>query len=188
MSKRAAEPSDSPAALKNHTRENPHNEPKKPVYDGELEDLPGDMASDDEEEILVAGDTDEEQSGDEQEVGADRMEVDEEGVERPSVPFNSKIRMRRENMEYDPSTYDMFHEFELPWPCLSFDVVQDDLGDERRSFPQTIYTVAGTQAAKAKDNNVIVTKVSSLHRMNKGQSPLHYLGITLADMNNRGLR
>lgn len=169
MSKRAAEPLDS-TSLKNRTRENPHNDPKPPAYDGELEDLPGDMDSEDDEEILVAGDSDEEDSDNEGGVATgEKMELDEQEVERPTVPFNSKNRPRRENMEYDPSTYDMFHEFEMTWPCLSFDVVQDDLGDERRGYPMTMYMVAGTQAAKARDNSIIVTKVSSLHRMNKGK-------------------
>ena len=46
----------------------------------------------------------------------------------------------------DPTTYEMLHTIGAPWPCLSVDIVPDSLGDERRTFPHTLYTVAGTQA------------------------------------------
>lgn len=44
-------------------------------------------------------------------------------------------------------------------PCLSFDVITDDLGTNRGNFPHTMYLVAGSQAEKPKDNCVIVMKV-----------------------------
>lgn len=44
-------------------------------------------------------------------------------------------------------------------PCLSFDVIADDLGCNRSDFPHSMYLVAGSQAEKAKDNCVIVMKV-----------------------------
>ena len=49
-------------------------------------------------------------------------------------------------------------------PCLSFDVLPDDLGENRDSFPMTCYMVAGTQAERGKTNRVIVMKMSNLHR------------------------
>lgn len=65
----------------------------------------------------------------------------------------------------------MFHTLEAPWPCLSLDIVKDNLGDNRRSYPATVYAVAGTQAAsgREKENQVMVMKLSSLSRMDAGQ-------------------
>lgn len=36
-----------------------------------------------------------------------------------------------EELEYDPSAYIMYHCFRTEWPCLSFDFVRDNLGDNR---------------------------------------------------------
>lgn len=170
MVKRTAdEVSAPPSALKNREREKLDGDHDKPTSldpdMGELEDISGD---DSEEEILEAGDSDSEGEGDggaplNDDDNGDRMDVDE--TVRASLPQG---RQRRENMEYDPSAYDMLHEFRLGWPCLSFDILKDDLGDERRSFPHTVYMVAGTQAASARDNKVIVTKVSALSKMKSG--------------------
>src|SRR3981189_394869 len=33
----------------------------------------------------------------------------------------------------DLSTYDMLHSMSVQWPFLSFDIIKDQLGDERRS-------------------------------------------------------
>jgi len=70
----------------------------------------------------------------------------------------------------DPTTYEMFHSLSTPWPCLSFDVLKDGLGDNRKTYPATMYTVAGTQAETARtgENQLMVMKFSGLSRMNKG--------------------
>lgn len=69
----------------------------------------------------------------------------------------------------DLSTYEMLHSLSTPWPCLSFDVARDSLGDNRKAYPATMYTVAGTQAdsAKAQDNQLLVMKFSGLSRMDR---------------------
>jgi ribosome assembly protein RRB1 len=36
-----------------------------------------------------------------------------------------------EELEYDPSAYVMYHSLRPEWPCLSFDVVRDQLGNNR---------------------------------------------------------
>ena len=52
-------------------------------------------------------------------------------------------------------------------PCLSFDILKDNLGEKRESFPLTSYMVAGTQAETAHVNFVILMKMSNLHRIGK---------------------
>lgn len=71
----------------------------------------------------------------------------------------------------DPTAYDMFHALSTPWPCLSFDIVKDGLGDNRKNYPATMYAVAGTQAesARARDNSLMVMKFSGLSRMDRTQ-------------------
>ncbi|KAF9527739.1 glutamate-rich WD repeat-containing protein [Crepidotus variabilis] len=67
----------------------------------------------------------------------------------------------------DESAYVMLHQMGVDWPCLSFDVLRDNLGDERSRLPETSYIVAGTQADGAKNNKLVVYKMSSLHRTSK---------------------
>ena len=70
----------------------------------------------------------------------------------------------------DLTTYQMLHNLSTPWPCLSFDIVKDSLGDNRKGYPATMYTVAGTQAenSKTNDNQLMVMKFSGLSRMDRG--------------------
>ncbi|KAK3505536.1 WD40-repeat-containing domain protein [Neurospora crassa] len=67
----------------------------------------------------------------------------------------------------DTTTYKMLHSLSTPWPCLSFDIIRDGLGENRNVYPATMYTVAGTQAdgAQANDNSLLVMKFSGLSKM-----------------------
>lgn len=69
----------------------------------------------------------------------------------------------------DLSTYDMLHALSTPWPCLSFDLIRDSLGDNRKTYPASMYAVAGTQAdgKRAKENQLMIMKFSGLSRMEK---------------------
>ncbi len=73
-----------------------------------------------------------------------------------------------EVLEPDESTYELLHRLEPPWPCLSFDIIRDNLGDgkARKMYPATVYAVAGTQAAQGheKENELLVMKMSKLSR------------------------
>ena len=44
----------------------------------------------------------------------------------------------------------------------SFDIVKDDLGAPRSTFPHTVYMVAGTQAETAKQNYVAFLRLDKL--------------------------
>lgn len=84
------------------------------------------------------------------------------GVYLPGQPLAED-----EELVCDDSAYIMMHQAHTGAPCLSFDIIQDELGDNRETFPLTAYIVAGTQAAQAHVNNVIVMKMSNLHRTSK---------------------
>lgn len=72
-----------------------------------------------------------------------------------------------EVLEADQSVYQMLHHMNVTWPCLSFDILKDSRGDERRTYPETIHLVTGTQADQASKNEVIVMKMSQLHKTQK---------------------
>ena len=80
------------------------------------------------------------------------------------------ILEKDEILEPDDSVYIMRHTMNLNWPCLSFDVLRDNLGDERQRYPATAYIVAGSQASIAKDNELSVCKMTSLHKTQKDGS------------------
>lgn len=95
---------------------------------------------------------------------ASAMDVDQATF----IPGRTKLAAG-ESLAPDPSTYEMLHTLEAPWPCLSFDLLRDGLGDGRKSYPATMYAVAGTQAARGreKENQIMVMKLSSLSRMDR---------------------
>jgi ribosome assembly protein RRB1 len=74
-----------------------------------------------------------------------------------------------ETLSPDLSTYEMLHTLDAPWPCLSCDIIPDNLGSDRKTYPATVYAVAGTQAARGRDkeNQIMVMKMSSLSRMER---------------------
>ncbi|KAJ5525293.1 Ribosome assembly protein rrb1 [Penicillium frequentans] len=160
MSKRAADPSEEQdAALKAGDR---------PMLDatpdevGEFEDEYEDEFES-EDEILEAG-VDGRPDAEREEEEREGMDVDKQTF----IPGRTKLAPG-ETLSPDPSTYDMLHTLTTPWPCLSFDIVRDSLGDNRKTFPGTVYAVAGTQAegSKSKDNELMVLKMSSLSKMER---------------------
>ncbi|EFJ12772.1 hypothetical protein SELMODRAFT_123562 [Selaginella moellendorffii] len=91
-------------------------------------------------------------------------ELDERRVWRPGVdPLDEG-----EELQYEPSAYDTIHAFRLGWPCLSFDILRDELGALRHEFPLTLFCTAGTQAANPADNRLIVAKLTNISGKKRG--------------------
>ena len=80
-------------------------------------------------------------------------------VWRPTDQMNED-----EQLDYDSTAYHMLHRMRVDWPCLSFDVLPDQLGAFRNKYPHTLYMVAGTQADQASKNKVMILKASDLHK------------------------
>ncbi|KAF8065712.1 grwd1 [Scenedesmus sp. PABB004] len=74
-----------------------------------------------------------------------------------------------EELDYDPTAYDCLHKFSLEWPCLSFDLLRDELGGPRSTFPHTVFMVAGTQASSARANYLAVLKLADLGQGRHGK-------------------
>ena len=89
------------------------------------------------------------------------MEVDRETF----IPGRHKLDAGQ-TLAPDLSAYEMLHALEPTWPCLSFDIIKDHLGETRKSYPATFYAVGGTQArsGREKENHVMVMKLSGLAR------------------------
>ncbi|CAN9289751.1 unnamed protein product [Alternaria sp. RS040] len=160
MAKRPADSEQEQEAIKNGERPmeiDQHNDVGD--FEDEFED-----EFESEDEILEAGvdgRPDEEREAEERESG---MDVDQDTF----IPGRHKLSPG-ETLNPDLSTYEMLHALEAPWPCLSCDIVPDNLGVDRKTYPATVYSVAGTQAARGRDkeNQIMVMKMSSLSRMEK---------------------
>ncbi|EFN75867.1 glutamate-rich WD repeat-containing protein 1 isoform X2 [Harpegnathos saltator] len=98
----------------------------------------------------------------------DRLKEDENDNENEEktiskVYLPGQILEEGEELVVDKSAYRLLHQAQSGAPCLSFDILPDDLGNSRENYPITMYIVAGTQAAHAHVNNVLVMKMSNLH-------------------------
>mmetsp|Transcript_3321 Transcript_3321/g.5582 ORF Transcript_3321/g.5582 Transcript_3321/m.5582 type:complete len:490 (-) Transcript_3321:75-1544(-) len=67
-----------------------------------------------------------------------------------------------EELSYDPTAYQMLLSFSFEWPCLSFDIATDSLGEKREAFPHECYVVAGTQALDPNSNAVCMARLSNV--------------------------
>lgn len=68
-------------------------------------------------------------------------------------------------LECDESAYSCFHPFTTGSPCLSFDIIPDNLGDNRADhYPLTLTLLGGTQHEKVHCNNLFVIKLSNMHQ------------------------
>ena len=74
-----------------------------------------------------------------------------------------------EQLVPDNSVYLALHSLSYAWPCLSFDILRDNLGEDRSTYPHTSWLVTGTQAGeipgqgKAKDE-VVIMRMSGLSK------------------------
>lgn len=89
------------------------------------------------------------------------MQVDTP-VEKPQVWQPGDPVGEEEELEYDRASYQCFHPLGLEWPCLSFDILRDDLGAPRTTFPFTQYMVAGTQAPNPRGQLLSIVKLDKM--------------------------
>ncbi|KAG1654551.1 Glutamate-rich WD repeat-containing protein 1 [Nymphon striatum] len=116
------------------------------------------MESEEEDDLIESSSEDEE----------DENEVDEASqVYIPGSEYHDP-----ESLEFDESAYHIFHKAETSDPCLSFDIIRDNLGDNRsENYPHTAYLVGGTQSAKIHSNHLIIMKMSNMHRSKNTEKP-----------------
>jgi ribosome assembly protein RRB1 len=96
--------------------------------------------------------------------------VEEDDEEENSIQKRNDIQVyfpgqpleEGEELQVDNSAYEMLHCLSMKWPCLSFDILSDQLGLDRKTFPHTAYLVAGSQASEVDKNEIYVMKMSQL--------------------------
>ncbi|XP_055383252.1 glutamate-rich WD repeat-containing protein 1 [Condylostylus longicornis] len=124
------------------------------------------MNNDEEMEIV------EPECGDDEMVDSDDDSENDNSIEKSGkkkevyLPGKKPLQ-ENEELVCDESAYIMLHQAHTGAPCLSFDIIRDELNSSGDRFPMTSYMVAGTQAARAHVNNVIVMKMYNLHRTSK---------------------
>ncbi|KAG7728994.1 hypothetical protein KL948_004031 [Ogataea haglerorum] len=174
MSKRAAEDvadgnsakRDPNASTETHMAEDVDDYRSK--VEGDMEDLSGDDYESEGEiiEIDTSGEEDNDQPMEEVQEALQKANEEErdpaQGQKELYLPHRSRPLGPDEVLEPDPSVYEMLHNVNMPWPCLTLDVMPDNLGSERRGYPATMYVTTATQAQRSKDNEMIVMKLSSL--------------------------
>lgn len=162
MSKRAAQDDELQTALKAGQRPTAGTNGENGLeFEDEFED-----EYESEDELMVAG-VDGRPDTEREAANGDAMDVDSK--QQTFIPGRSILQPGL-SLTPDPSTYEMLHVMSTSWPCLSFDIVRDNLGDQRKAYPRTLYAVGGTQAetAKPNDNELYILKLSSLSRMDRG--------------------
>lgn len=96
------------------------------------------------------------------EIGSD-VEEKESKPKEVFIPGINKLE-KNEVLNPDLTAYDMIHIINVKWPCLTLDIMLDNLGYERRSYPLTMYVVTATQADKSTNNELSMIKFSSLYK------------------------
>lgn len=127
-----------------------------------------DVDDDNDDDFEDMSDIEEEEDEDEEEED-DEMSADDETGEsvppsrtRVYLPGLEKLKPG-EVLEHDPSSYFMLHKAEMNAPCLSFDILADDAGDNRSDFPASCFIVCGTQSGgKKKEDKVMLLKMTNL--------------------------
>lgn len=115
--------------------------------DGEIE-----MEVADDDEYMEANTDDDDDDDDSSDSDLDESNKKAIKMNKSQVYLPSKPLDADEELVCDESAYVMLHQARTGAPCLSFDIVRDQLGENRDTFPLSCYIVAGTQAAKAHVN------------------------------------
>lgn len=166
MGKRAASPTGRPAA-KSKAGQAPAASERADVDDnemGEFEDQWDDEIERDEDagEVIDAAEADdfEEEAGE--------MDVEEEqestaGQQRAPIPYLPGGPLEEgETLQPDMTTYPLLHSFVPTWPSLSFDVLRDNGGEERRGYPVSCAVVSGTQSMDRTANELTIMRWEGL--------------------------
>lgn len=128
-------------------------------------------SEDEDEEMLVAVNAEDDSESSEEEdeemdnSNQDEMCEDSEGTVKKVYLPSRNMNDDDGPLECDESAYVFFRQATTVAPCLSFDVIKDNLGDDRADkFPLTMSIVCGTQAERSRENSVIVMKMSNINK------------------------
>lgn len=114
----------------------------------------GKMDNDQDMDVTYTLDDEEMENDSDKSVSSDEEDENEAdaGNTNREVYLPGKPLEDGEELVCDESAYVMLHQARTGAPCLSFDIIPDQLGANRESFPLSCYIAAGTQASKAHVN------------------------------------
>ncbi|KAI3380421.1 hypothetical protein SNEBB_004632 [Seison nebaliae] len=100
------------------------------------------------------------------------MDVDKESDVRESTNDEKKSKnFRNKNeleLEMDPSAYEMYHELQTGYPCLSFDILPSTIdGSNGFSYPLSITMVTGTNSNENFNNSLVLVQMDNMNRTTK---------------------
>eukprot|EP00761_Pharyngomonas_kirbyi_P012789 gb/GECH01012816.1/.p1 GENE.gb/GECH01012816.1/~~gb/GECH01012816.1/.p1 ORF type:complete len:616 (+),score=193.80 gb/GECH01012816.1/:1-1848(+) len=147
-------------------------------YQDEISRMLGEnLTNEDEEDVMQQLDQMEKEMLDQQmpsipsSTPVSKKETEEESTAKKEEEKEKEVWIPRlhetkkgQKFEVVSSAYEMLHNMNSEWPCLSFDVVGDQLGDNRSTYPLTGYITAGTQASEPEENCIYLIKVSQLNK------------------------
>lgn len=119
----------------------------------EIKEMEAEADDDDMEEDTDSDDEEKEENG----------STEETNQSAPQVHLPDQPLEDGEELVMDEQAYLVYHQATLGPPCLSLDIIPDDLGNDRTSYPLTLFGVAGTQTQKSTANSIIVFKMHNLH-------------------------
>lgn len=94
---------------------------------------------------------------------SDKDSTENDEVQKKKIYLPGKPLKKEEEFVVDKTAYRMLHHAQSGAPCLSFDIILDNLDNNRENYPLCMYLVAGTQAAKTHINNLLVMKMENLY-------------------------
>lgn len=101
------------------------------------------------------------------------VEEEDEAEPEPETFIPGEHQLAEDEiLEPDQTVYEMLHHMNVSWPCLSFDILRDGQGENRQRYPASAFVVTGTQADVASKNEVLVMKMSQLHKTQKDDGAL----------------
>ncbi|KGG52340.1 hypothetical protein DI09_187p30, partial [Mitosporidium daphniae] len=98
----------------------------------------------------------------------EEQEQDEQEDTTPRRTYLPSMHVDKDNqLDVNPSVYNLFRELTIEWPCLSFDFLSTDVNENGNL---SVSIVAGSQAASSSKNRLYYIKASNLKVLKKKHS------------------